>query len=208
MRAHFNWKVSGPMNKLFVLTACLLLAATGALAAPRPLVRAGSQIGFAVKQMGVPVLGEFQHFDAEIDLDAARLEKSSAGLKIKVGSLSTGNEEADAVAVNEDWLDAARAPYATFRSASIRALGSNKYEAKGTLSIRNRVRDIVVPFAIQNQTDGKALVTASFVIKRSEFGIGGGMWNEGGVVSEEIPVSVRLLVAQPAAPPAVKKTTR
>jgi polyisoprenoid-binding protein YceI len=196
------------MNKLLVWAACLLLAATGALAAPRPLAREGSQIGFTVKQMGVPVSGEFRRFDAAIDFDATSPEKSSASIRIEIGSLTTGDEEADEVAVNEDWLDKAHAPYATFRSSSIRTLGSGRYEARGTLNIRNRARDIVVPFAIQDRPDGKLVITATFIIKRAEFGIGGGMWNEGGVVAEEIPVNVRLVVAQPAAPPAGKQSTR
>lgn len=194
------------MKKLLVFAACLLLATTGVLAAPRPLVRTGSQVGFVVKQMGVPVSGEFQRFDAEIDLDATHPEKSSASLKIEIGSLTTGDEEADAVAVDSDWLDKAHAPYATFKSSSIRVLGNGRYEARGSLSIRNRAKDIVVPFAIQDRPDGKSVITGSFVIKRADFGIGGGMWNEGGVVAEEIPVNVRLIVAQPAAPPAGKKT--
>lgn len=192
-------EVSEPMKKLLVWAACLLLASAGAVAAPRPLVRAGSHIGFTVKQMGVPVSGEFRRFEAEIDFDAASPGKSSASLKIEIGSLSTGMEDADAVAVDSDWLDKDHAPYATFRSSSIRALGGNKYEAKGTLTIRNRTRDIAVPFTVENRPDGKSVFTAAFVIKRAEFGIGGGMWNEGGVVAEEVPVSVKLLVAQPAA---------
>lgn len=195
------------MKKLLVLTACLLLAVTGALAAPRPLVRIGSQVGFVVKQMGVPVSGEFRRFEAAIDLDAAHPENSGASIKIEIGSLSTGNDEADEVAMDSDWLDKAHAPYATFKSSSIRPLGGGKYEAKGTLTIRNRTKDIAVPFAVQDQPDGKSVIAAAFVIKRSDFGIGGGMWNEGGVVAEEIPVNVRLIVAQPAAPPSTKKNT-
>jgi polyisoprenoid-binding protein YceI len=196
------------MKKLLVFAACLILATTGAIAAPRPLVRTASQVGFVVKQMGVPVSGEFRRFNAEIDLDAAHPEKSSASLKIEIGSLTTGSEEADAVAMDTDWLDKAHAPYATFNSSSIRALGNGRYEAKGSLSIRNRAKDIVVPFSIQDQPEGKSVITASFIIKRTDFGIGGGMWNEGGVVAEEIPVNVRLIVAQPAAPPAGKNNTR
>ncbi len=197
--------IHNPMNKLLIMAVCLLLAATGALAAPRALVRTGSQIGFTVKQMGVPVSGEFRRFEAEIDFDAAKPGKSSAGLKIEIGSLSTGMEDADAVAVDSDWLDKEHAPYATFRSSSIRALGGNRYEAKGALTIRNRARDIAVPFTVEDMPDGKSVITAAFVIKRADFGIGGGMWNEGGVVAEKVPVNVRLIVAQPAAPPAVKK---
>jgi polyisoprenoid-binding protein YceI len=120
-------------------------------------------------------------------------------MRIQVGSLTTGSEEADAIAVDPDWLDKTHAPYALFKSVSIRALGPGRYEAKGTLSIRNTERGIAIQFSTSEQAGGKTVITSDFVIKRSEFGIGGGVWNEGGVVAEEIPVKVRLTLAPIAA---------
>ncbi len=185
-------------HKSIVLTAGLLLASANALAAPRTLLPQESHIEFTVKEMGVPVTGEFKRFDAAIDFDPAQPEKSSANLRIDVASLTTGNDEADAIAVDPDWLDKAHAPYATFKSISIRPLGGERYEAKGMLNIRNQERDIAVQFNRSEQTGGKDVITGDFVINRSEFGIGGGVWNEGGVVAEEVPVKVRLTLAPTA----------
>jgi polyisoprenoid-binding protein YceI len=152
--------------------------------------------------MGVPVPGRFKRFEAVVDLDPAAPERSSATVSIDIGSLTTGNEEADALAVGPDWLDKARAPMAVFKTTTVRALGGGRYEARGQLSIRGNTREIVVPLVTTEQAAGRTLVASDFVIRRSEFGIGGGVWNKPGVVAEEIPVKVRITLAAPGARPA------
>ena len=177
------------------LAAGLIIASTAAAAAPRALVAKDSRIEFVVKEMGVPVDGKFAVFEAAIDIDAARPEQSSANLRIDVASLTTGNDEADAIATGPDWLDKDHARFAVFKSTAIHALGGGRYEARGTLTIRNKARDISLQFSGVDQADGRMLVTSEFSIQRSEFGIGGGVWNQGGVVAEAVPVKVRLLLA-------------
>ncbi len=186
------------MPKAILLAACLACSTLNAFATPRTLLPEESQIEFTVKEMGVPVSGQFKRFEAAIDIDPAKPERSSASMRIQVGSLTTGNDEADAIAVDPDWLDKTHAPVALFKSASIRVLGGGRYEAKGALSIRNKERDIVIQFISSEQAGGRTVISSDFVIKRSEFGIGGGVWNEGGIVAEEIPVKVRLMLAPTA----------
>jgi len=187
------------MYKSIVLATCLGFASLNVLATPRTLIPNESQIAFVVKEMGVPVSGEFKRFEAAIDIDPVKPEKSNANMHIEIASLSTGSDEADAIAVDSDWLDKVHAPHAIFKSASIRALGGGRYEAKGTLTIRNKERSLFIQFSSSDQAGGKTVITSDFIIKRSEFGIGGGVWNEGGVVAEEIPVKVKLTLATPVA---------
>ncbi len=187
------------MVKSMFMAAVLLCVSCAALAAPRPLITGESKIEFSVKEMGVAVPGEFTRFQANIDINPEKLEKSSADLHIEVGSLTTGSEEADAIAVDPNWLDKDHAPQAIFKSSVIKVLAAGRFEAKGTLSIRNKVRDLVIQFNSADQADGKTVITSNFIIKRSEFGIGGGIWNEGGVVAEEIPVKVKLTLGKPKA---------
>jgi polyisoprenoid-binding protein YceI len=160
------------------------------------------QIEFIVKEMGVPVSGKFKRFDAAIDIDPSKPEKSSANIRIDIGSLSTGNDEADALATGPDWLNKAQAPYATFKSSSIKDLGKGRFEAVGTLSVRNKERPCVIQFSATDQPGGKTVVTSEFMIKRADFAIGGGVWNEGDVVAPEVLVKVRLTLA-----PAAGKST-
>ena len=186
---------STTMCKSILVSGCLGCFCLTAMATPRVLLPEESRIEFVVKEMGVSVSGKFEHFDAAIDIDPSKPERSVADLRIDVGSLSTGNDEADAVAVGPDWLDKDHAQYAHFKSATIRTLGAGHYEAKGTLSIRNREREIVISFSSADQSNGRTVITSDFPIPRSDFGIGGGIWNEGGVVAETIPVKVRLTLA-------------
>lgn len=180
-----------PVLKSLLVVACLLLPLQ-AMATPKTLVPEESQIEFVVKEMGVPVSGRFKRFDMALDFDPARPEHASAWLRIDVGSLSTGNEEADAIAVDADWMDKARAPFAEFRSTSIRILGPGRFEASGTLTMRNRQRVVSVQFASAEGPGGRTILNGSFVIRRRDFGIGGGVWNQDGVVAEEIPVKAHL----------------
>jgi polyisoprenoid-binding protein YceI len=188
------------MHKSIALAAsCLVFSSITAFAAPRTLVPNEGQIEFIVKEMGVPVSGKFKRFEATIDIDPVKPEKSSVSMRIDIGSLATGNDEADALAVGPDWLDKARAPYAIFKSASIRELSKGRYEAKGTLNIHNKEREFVIQFNATDQSGGKTIVTSEFIIKRPDFAIGAGEWNEGDVVSPEILVKVRLALAPAAA---------
>jgi polyisoprenoid-binding protein YceI len=188
-----------PLSPLAAALVALLPAAP-ALAAPRALLPAESRIEFVVKEMGVPVHGVFKRFESAVDIDLAHLPQSSATLKIDVGSLSTGTDEADAIAVDKDWLDKAHAPSAVFRTTAIRALSPGRFEARGQLSLRNVARDFTIQFNSVDQPGGRTLITSEFVIRRADFGIGGGEWNEPGIVAEEIPVKVLLMLA--AAPAA------
>ncbi len=175
------------------------LVSHGAQGAPRALLPAESRIDFTVKEMGVPVQGTFKRFESTVDINTTDPTRSSAQLKIDVSSLSTGADEADAIAVGPDWLDRKSTPFALFKSLSFRSLGPGRFEARGQLSLHSHTRELVVQFVSADQPGGKTLITSDFVIRRSEFAIGAGEWNEAGIVAGEIPVKVRLMLAAPAA---------
>lgn len=167
------------------------------LAAPRPLIAAQSSIEFSVKQMGVAVSGRFQRFDATIDLDDRNLAQAKADVSVDIASLSTGDADADAIALDTPWLNRAQFPQARFVSRSISAAGPNRYLVTGTLSIRGRSRELSVPLNTQPQADGRLVASGSFTIRRADFGIGGGEWNEDDLVANEVPVSFRLTLGAP-----------
>lgn len=163
-------------------------------AAERAVDVAKSEIGFSVKQMGVAVTGVFKMYQAKINWDAAAPDKSSADIVIETASLSTGEVEADDIAREKAWLDAMGFPQASFRSAGIKALGSGRYEARGPLRIKGKSRELVVPFTMTPTPDGSAAVTGQFKLLRADFGIGGGEWNEGDLVSPDVELRFKLLL--------------
>lgn len=183
------------MKKTWLMALLLVLPAV-ASAAPRSVLYPKSEIGFSVKQMGVAVSGVFRRYSASIDLDPAQPEKSRADIEIETASLSTGEAEADGEAVKKPWLDVPGFPKASFHSSSVRALAAGRYEAKGALSIKGKARELTIPFTLASQPDGSTLASGEFNIKRTDFGIGGGEWNEGDLVAQDIAIRFRLLLAK------------
>lgn len=177
--------------------AMLLCAAFAGIAsaAPREVVAARSEIVFSVKQMGVPVSGRFTRFDARIDLDPAQPATSSAAVTVDISSLTTGDEEADGIALDAPWLNLAGFPKASFKSSAVRALGDERFEVSGTLTIRGTPREVTVPFVLQPQAGGAALASGELRLRRTDFGIGGGEWNEGELVANDVPVRFRIWLA-------------
>ncbi len=177
------------------LAALLLLAAGSAVAAERAVDKAGSEIGFSVKQMGVPVSGRFSRFDAKIDLDSGKPEQSRAEISVEIASLTTGDADSDAVALDKPWLNRVDFPKASFSSSAVRSLGPGRYEAKGMLTIRGKSREIAVPFTAQEQAGGVTLLAGQFTLRRADLCIGCGEWIEGDLVANEVPVRFKLKLA-------------
>lgn len=182
------------MKRLALLAALLALPGV-ALTAPRTLIRDQSEVTFAVKQMGVTVAGRFREFSARIDLDPAAPAGCSAEIVVATGSVDTGTPEADEVASDKPWLDVTGFPQARFTSSAVRALGANRYEAKGQLSIKGRPRAITVPFTLDTAADGSALARGEFMLLRTDFGVGGGEWNDTDLVANEVRVVFRFRLA-------------
>ncbi|HEY1077013.1 MAG TPA: YceI family protein [Fontimonas sp.] len=163
-----------------------------ALAAPRVIDAARSEIAFKVTQMGVEVGGRFSRFEGTVDFDPARLDAATARIDVDIASLTTGDADADAVALDEPWLNQSGFPKASFVSSQIKSLGGDRYEATGTLKLRGKSRPLSVPLTISADKNGALKATGQLSLKRSDFGIGGGEWNEGDLVADAVPVNFRL----------------
>jgi polyisoprenoid-binding protein YceI len=175
-----------------------LLALLAALAAPvahaveyRTVLPQQSAIGFEFRQMGVPVKGGFKRFTTQLAFDPARPEAASAQIEIDLASIDAGSPEADEESAGKLWFNRSAYPKATFVSSQIRTLGSNRYEMRGTLTLKGKSRDISVPVSF---TPGKnaALFDGAFILKRLDFGIGEGMWADVATVANEVQVKFRI----------------
>lgn len=174
----------------YALLAALLCG--NASAAPRVVDPAGSEIAFTVSQMGVEVSGRFSRFDGAVEFDPARLDAASASINVDIASLTTGDADADAVALEEAWLNQPGFPKASFVSSKLKALGGDRYEASGNLSLRGKTRPLTVALTITAAKGGALNATGTLSLNRSDFGIGGGEWNEGDLVANTVPVNFRL----------------
>ncbi|MGH8454449.1 MAG: YceI family protein [Nevskiales bacterium] len=183
--------------KLRTLALLLPFMSGLVLASERPLIPDKSEIGFTVTQMGVGVSGSFRRFSAKIDLDPAKTEKGSAEIEVDIASIATGEPDADTEALTRPWLDAAGFPKATFKSSALRELGGGRYEVKGLLSLKGKPRELTVPFTFRQQADGSTVASGEFALRRTDFDIGGGEWNEDDLVANEVPVRFRFTLGAP-----------
>ena len=165
-------------------TVLALLAAAAPAMAQQKLVPARSSMAFTIKQMGVPVDGQFKKFDAQV-----------IAFTIDMGSATLGAPESDAEMPKAVWFNAVKFPQATFQSSAIKALGGGKFEVAGQLNIKGNVRDVVVPVALTQAGAAPNLVTTAtgaFPIKRLAFKVGEGEWADTSMVADKVQVTFKL----------------
>jgi polyisoprenoid-binding protein YceI len=152
-----------------------------------------STIAFGYTQMGVPSEGKFSKFSAQVSFDPARLAKAQAKIDIDVASIDTGSDEANEEVAGKLWFNASAFPTAGFVSSGIKALGDNRYQATGTLTIKGKTQDVTVPVTFLT-TGKRAVLEGAFVIKRLDYGIGEGEWTDVDTVADEIQIKFHLVV--------------
>ncbi|MBI5890365.1 MAG: YceI family protein [Nitrosomonadales bacterium] len=152
-----------------------------------------SAITFGYTQMNVPLDGKFDKFAAQVHFDPARLAQAQARIEIDVASIDTGSVEANDEVVGKLWFNAKTYPVASFVSTGIKALGNNRYEASGKLSIKGRTRDVKAPVTFQS-AGNRGLFDGAFTIRRLDYAIGEGEWTDIGTVADEIQIRFHLVV--------------
>ena len=151
-----------------------------------------SQVRFAIKQMNVPAEGGFKRFAAQASFDPARPEAGSFRFEVDIASIDTGSDEGDVEVKRSIWFDTARYPKAMFVSKSVKKETNGSYTALGEMTIKGRTRPFPAPFALLRQPGGAWLAEGRFPLKRSDFGIGGGDWND--VVADEADVRFKIVL--------------
>ena len=178
--------------KRAVLTLLAVLAAPMAHAVEYTTVLPKqSRVDFEFRQMGVPIKGGFKRFTVQMAFDPAKPEAARATIEIDLASIDAGSREADDESAGKLWFNRSMYPKATFVSSAVKPLGNNRFELAGTLTLKGRSRDMVIPVTY---TPGKNASTfdGSFVLRRLDFGIGEGMWADVSTVANEVPVKFRI----------------
>ncbi|MDO9220585.1 MAG: YceI family protein [Thiobacillus sp.] len=181
------------MKQTFRYWALLAVLATPAAHALeyRTVLPKQSAISFEFRQMGVPVAGGFKRFTTQMVFDPAQPEAASARIEIDLASIDAGSVEADEESASKLWFNHSVYPKAIFTASQVRALGNNRYEMRGTLTLKGKSRAMIVPVTY---SPGKNVATfdGAFILKRLEFGIGEGMWADVATVANEVKVSFRI----------------
>ena len=176
----------------FLLAASLVVA--GSAFAQAKVVPAQSQIGFAIKEMGVPVDGTFKQWTADIAFDPKKPEAGKVAFTIATGSASFGAPETDAEVPKATWFNIAKFPNASFASTAIKAKGGNRFDVAGKLTIKGTTKDVVVPIALA-QAGTATTATGAFAIKRNDFHIGEGEWTDTSQLADEVAVKFKIVLS-------------
>ncbi|GAA5176819.1 YceI family protein [Niveibacterium umoris] len=174
--------------------------AAAALALPVAAVEYGtpdtakSALSFTTKQMGVPVDGKFNRFKVTLNFDPAAVQKASAGFELELASIDAGSKEANDEVVGKDWFNVKQFPTAVFKSTAVKALGGNKFEVSGPLTIKGRTQTVTAPFTYKAE-GSNGVFDGAFTIKRLQFGVGEGPWGDTSTVADEVLIKFHLIAA-------------
>lgn len=153
-----------------------------------------SALNFVYTQMGVPVDGHFRRFSAQFSFDPAKPAAANVVFDLDLASIDAGSEEANDEVAGKEWFNTKDFPQAKFISTSFKALGGNRYEVSGKMSIKGRTKIVTAPFNFGSQGN-TAVVDGTFLLKRADFAIGEGSWSDFGTVANEIQIKFHFLAS-------------
>lgn len=188
-----NTTIKHSARAAMLLLGLMLLACQVSALEFRQVQTNESSLTFTYTQMGVPLDGKFNNFSAQISFDPANIAKAQARIEINLAGIDTGSAEANAEVLGKQWFNAKTYPTAGFVSTGIRALGGNRYQAVGKLSIKGKTLDVATPVTFQS--DGtRGVLDGAFTIKRLDYAIGEGEWTDVSTVANEIQIKFHLVV--------------
>lgn len=162
--------------------------------AEQQLVPGKSEIKFSGKQMGVAQDGKFTKFNAKVNLDPKKPEASRAEISIDLASLDLGSAEANSEVIRPAWFDTAKFPQAKFVSSSVKSGAGGKFEMRGKLTIKGTTKDVVVPFTMK-EAGGMTTADGMIEIKRLDFKVGDGVWDDLETVANEVQIRFLLTLS-------------
>jgi len=165
-----------------------------ALLKPWNIDAKNSYINFSIIQDKSPITGTFKSFTGEINADPDRLNDSHIKIIVDMNSVSTSFKE---VAINlktPDWFDVKIFPNAIFTSTKLTKTGAKSYQAKGTLTVRDKTIPVVLNFVLENYSPTEALVKGSGIVKRTALGLAKGEWAKTDSLKDDVTVDFALSV--------------
>ena len=185
-----------PTTSAALAVAIGLAALPGsAVAKPWMVDAAKSTITFAGTATGQPFSGTFKSFAASIDFDPAKPTEGHATVTVETGSAATGDAQKDELIPGADFFNASAFPKAVFQTTGFKALGGDKFEADGTLTIRDVTKPIALPFTF-TADGGTAHAVGTVQLLRQSFGVGQGAWSADDNVAFAVDVTIDIAAKQ------------
>ena len=165
------------------------------------LDEAHANIYFGVDHIFSPIRGHFDKFSAEIHFDPEDLAASSFFFEIEVDSINTNNGKRDKHLRSADFFNESDFPVIQFQSKSITATGENTYDVAGTLTMKGKEYDFILPLTLAGVKDHPMVkgarvagLNGEMTIDRLDYGVGDGKYYKMGVVGKDVDILVALEV--------------
>jgi polyisoprenoid-binding protein YceI len=186
-------------QRRWIAPALLALAGAAAVvaadvAANQTLIANQSEIVYLISTMGSEVEGGFGRFEAQIDLDPARLQTSSVSFAVDASSVTFPSADVQKELVKPDWLDAARYPKAEFRSSRIQKMGDGRFEIAGTLTIKGHAHEVAFPTSL-TRSGATTFANGTLTIKRLDYGVGLGEWGDTSLVEDAVRIRFKIAIS-------------
>ncbi|HET6396935.1 MAG TPA: YceI family protein [Pseudoxanthomonas sp.] len=181
-------KLTSPAAVAAALAAMLAPAAQAADYAQAP----GSTLAFASRYDGELFTGRFSDFATRLSFDPARPEAGRLDVTIALASAATGNADRDSTLRTADFFDVSRFAQARYTASGFRRLADGQYAADGTLELRGVRKPVTLTF--QWSGGAQPVLSGKAVVRRLDFGVGGGDWADTGTIPDEVNISTRVLL--------------
>ncbi|UHQ19721.1 YceI family protein [Lysobacter sp. KIS68-7] len=170
----------------------------------------GSSLKFSGSYQEEAFTGRFPGFSTSLRFDPAQLAGSRLDVTIPIASATTDNQDYDDEMRGNAFFDSKKFPQARYTATTFRALGGNRFAADGTLSLHGVSKPVTLTFT---WTPGaKPVLDGKATVKRLDFGIGGGEWNDTSLIANDVVVTTKVVfapkVAAAAAAPAAKPAAK
>ncbi|MFC0518854.1 YceI family protein [Mucilaginibacter angelicae] len=175
------------MMKKIYIAALLIFAATAGFA--QTVTK--SDISFKIKNLGFNVVGIFSGLQADIRFKPNDLAGSSIEASVASNTVNSDNESRDNHLKSEDYFDVAKYPKIIMKSVSFKRKSGSNYTGSFNVTIRDKTKLIEIPFTY-TESGNTAQLKGSFVILRTDFGIGG----KNLILSNEANVSVEAEISK------------
>jgi polyisoprenoid-binding protein YceI len=165
----------------------LLLSVQSVLAQLHP-VAGESSVRFSLKNFGFKTGGSLSGPEGDIVFNPDDLANSSFHVTVKTESINTNNESRDEHLKEATYFDVKNYPQIRFVSSSVKQTGNKgSYETRGMLTIKNKSKEIVMPFTADKNENGW-IFSGSFRMNRRDYDIGGSS-----TISDEVTVEIKVL---------------
>ena len=142
---------------------------------------AHSRIQFSVTHLGISeITGNFEKATLNMNVDEKNFTNSKINFVVDVNSINTHSEARDNHLRNEDFFDVKKFPEMVFQGTSIKAIKKNLYQVAGNLTLHGVTKPVTVNMLYKGMVVNPMSKKKTYgyqvvgVIKRSDFGIGGG----------------------------------